>query len=161
LRYLLAGGGSAGDGRTMNAEQVFAVALFSSLVTLIVGFLTPIVQGILARRKVASETNFNYASAWAKLLEGSGDNTEAAIQLMEQYQKQNAALVLQIAELKALITSVQIDDTAKMARMQMKIDGLRSRVSYLEKTLQESSIPFEPQMDKDLLDSDPKIKAVK
>lgn len=112
-----------------------------------------------SKDKQSTELILDISATARNVAEGGDVAVEAMTKVLNIYENRIKELervqgerTTKIIELEARLTSMRIDDDAKTAGMQRKIDALRSRVAYLEETLKKSNIPFEPRPD-DLLDT--------
>lgn len=141
----------------MTPNQQFILSILVSILTITI---TPLIVTYMNRRKVSSEINVDYAAAAKTLVEGSSDAVEVVTRLLERYEEGDKIKTAKISELEARLTSMQMDDAARITKMQRRIDALNRRMEYLEKTLMESDIPFEPRPD-DLLDTGDRLEKAK
>jgi uncharacterized coiled-coil protein SlyX len=138
----------------MTPNQQFILSILVSILTITI---TPLIVAYLNRRKTNSEVNVDYAAAAKTLVEGSSDAVEVVTRLLERFEEGDKIKTARINELEARLTAMQLDDSQRTAKMQRRVDALTRRMEYLEKTLMESDIPFEPRPD-DLLDTGERMK---
>jgi uncharacterized coiled-coil protein SlyX len=138
----------------MTPNQEFVLSILVSILTITI---TPLIVAYINRRKTTSEINVDYAAAAKTLVEGSSDAVEVVTRLLERYEEGDKIKTARINELEARLTSIQLDEGQRTAKMQRRIDALTRRMEYLEQTLKESSIPFEPRPD-DLMDTGERLK---
>lgn len=119
------------------------------------------------RGKTKSETEFNVAQSANEITEGGERAVAAASRMLEYHEKRSQALASRVDEqdkeltlLKAQITAFQIDERAKEARLNAKIEALEQYIKLLIDTLRAHNIDIPPRPEI-LKESDPKIKVIK
>lgn len=128
--------------------------IIPALVGLASGLVAPLLIQLINRRNATNQTN---AEVINKIAQGGEKAISAAIQLLNEYQEDNAELRAEVSSLKAEIVSMRIDERAKEARMNLKIEALEQYIKLLIDTLRAASIDIPPRPDV-LKESDPKIR---
>jgi uncharacterized membrane protein len=134
---------------------------FEIIITAFVGFaagsITPVVLHFLNRRNQTNQTN---AEAISKIAQGGETAVNAAIQLLNEYQEDNARLRLELSGVRTDLFDLRVQEQEKEKNLFEVIEALKAYIKTLIDTLRAADIEIPPRPDI-LKESNPKIKAVK
>ena len=126
------------------------------LVGLASGFVAPLLMQLLNRRNLTNQTN---AEAIHKIAQGGETAVNAAIQLLNEYQEDNARLRLELSGVRTDLFNLRVQEGEKEKQLYEFIEALKNYVKTLIDILREHEIPIPPRPDI-LKESNPKIPRI-
>jgi hypothetical protein len=131
--------------------------IITALVGFAAGSITPVVLHFLNRRNQTNQTN---AEVINKIAQGGETAVNAAIQLLNEYQEDNARLRLELSAVRTDLFNLRVQEGQKEKNLYEVIEALKSYIKILIDTLRAANIEIPPRPDI-LKESNPKIKAVR
>jgi hypothetical protein len=131
--------------------------IITALVGFAAGSITPVVLHFLNRRNQTNQTN---AEVIHKIAQGGETAVNAAIQLLNEYQEDNARLRLELSAVRTDLFNLRVQEGQKEKNLYEVIEALKSYIKILIDTLRAANIEIPPRPDI-LKESNPKIQAVR
>ena len=131
--------------------------IIPALVGLASGLVAPLLLQLFNRRNLTNQTN---AEVINKIAQGGETAVNAAIQLLNEYQEDNARLRLELSGVRTDLFNFRVQELEKERNLYEVIEALKAYIKTLIDTLRSADIAIPPRPDI-LKESDPKIPRMK
>ena len=131
--------------------------IIPAVIGLLSGLGAPLAKELLNRRNLINQTN---ADVMNKISAGGAAAVNTAIQLLNEFQEDNARLRLEVSSLRTEIFNLRVQEDEKEKQLTEFIDVLKNYIKVLIDILRENKIEIPPRPDI-LKESNPKIPRIR
>jgi regulator of replication initiation timing len=131
--------------------------IIPAFVGLVSGLVAPVLLQQLNKRNLTNQTN---AEVMNKISAGGASAVNAAIQLLNEFQEDNARLRLEVSSLRTEIFNLRVQEGEKEKQLNEFIEVLKNYIKVLIDILRDNKIEIPPRPDI-LKESNPKIPRIK